>query len=237
MEEYLCALYKKILLQGRMYVFQNHVCFYSNVFGYTKVKTIALKDVTIVNRAYTAQVVFNAIEIVHKGKCEFFTSFIFPTRTYTTHARLARVLEVRQDFCRPEDALGRARRRAKRRRRRSKRRSAIVAGGEGDARRGRPAATANDAHGRNRRTRLGGVTLRIARRGTRRRRRSVLVSATRTLLWTRASPRLRRPPSRAASTADAPARPRSRLASSPVLAAASAGGEELDEPSALRADL
>ena len=48
-EEYLCALYKKILLQGRMYVFQNHVCFYSNVFGYTKVKTIALKDVTIVN--------------------------------------------------------------------------------------------------------------------------------------------------------------------------------------------
>ena len=86
-EEYLCALYKKILLQGRMYVFQNHVCFYSNVFGYTKVKTIALKDVTIVNRAYTAQVVFNAIEIVHKGKCEFFTSFIFPDRTYKTITR------------------------------------------------------------------------------------------------------------------------------------------------------
>ena len=42
-EEYLCALYKKILLQGRMYVFTNHVCFYSNVFGYTKKKTIALK--------------------------------------------------------------------------------------------------------------------------------------------------------------------------------------------------
>ena len=86
-EEYLCALYKKILLQGRMYVFQNHVCFYSNVFGYTKIKTIALEDVTIVNRAYTAQVVFNAIEIVHKGKCEFFTSFIFPDRTYKTITR------------------------------------------------------------------------------------------------------------------------------------------------------
>ncbi len=39
----MCALYKKILLQGRMYVFTNHVCFYSNVFGYTKKKTIALK--------------------------------------------------------------------------------------------------------------------------------------------------------------------------------------------------
>lgn len=57
-EEYLCALYKKILLQGRMYVFTNYVCFYSNVFGYTKVKTIALKDVMIVNRAYTAQGTF-----------------------------------------------------------------------------------------------------------------------------------------------------------------------------------
>ena len=85
-EEYLCALYKKILLQGRMYLFTDHVCFYSNVFGYTKIKTIALKDVTIVKRAYTVQVVPNAVEIVHKGKTEFFTSFIFPDKAYKTIA-------------------------------------------------------------------------------------------------------------------------------------------------------
>ena len=85
-EEYLCALYKKILLQGRMYLFADHVCFYSNVFGYTKIKTIALKDVTIVKRAYTVQVVPNAVEIVHKGKTEFFTSFIFPDKAYKTIA-------------------------------------------------------------------------------------------------------------------------------------------------------
>ena len=50
-EEYLCALYKKILLQGRMYLFSNYVCFYSNVFGYQKKKVIALKNVTIINKA------------------------------------------------------------------------------------------------------------------------------------------------------------------------------------------
>ena len=81
-EEYLCALYKKILLQGRMYLFRNYVCFYSNVFGYQKNKVIPLKDVTIVRRAYTVKVVPNAIEIVRNGKCEFFTSFIFPDRAY-----------------------------------------------------------------------------------------------------------------------------------------------------------
>ena len=62
------------------------MCFYSNVFGYTKIKTIALKDVTIVKRAYTVQVVPNAVEIVHKGKTEFFTSFIFPDKAYKTIA-------------------------------------------------------------------------------------------------------------------------------------------------------
>ena len=33
-EEYNCALQRKILLQGKMYVFSSYVCFYSNVFGY-----------------------------------------------------------------------------------------------------------------------------------------------------------------------------------------------------------
>ena len=31
--DYMCALHHKILLQGKMYVFENYVCFYSNVFG------------------------------------------------------------------------------------------------------------------------------------------------------------------------------------------------------------
>ena len=35
---YTCALSKDILLQGKMFVSQNWICFYSNIFGYeTKV--------------------------------------------------------------------------------------------------------------------------------------------------------------------------------------------------------
>ena len=37
---YTCALSKDILLQGKMFVSQNWICFYSNIFGYeTKVCT------------------------------------------------------------------------------------------------------------------------------------------------------------------------------------------------------
>ena len=96
-EEYLCALYKKILLQGRMYLFRNYVL-YSNVFGYQKNKVILLKDVTIVRRAYTVKVVPNAIEIVCNGKCEFFTPFIFPDRAYRNITNAWKEQPVREDL-------------------------------------------------------------------------------------------------------------------------------------------
>jgi hypothetical protein len=35
-EDFNCALQKKILLQGHMYLFDRYVCFYSNIFGYEK---------------------------------------------------------------------------------------------------------------------------------------------------------------------------------------------------------
>ena len=43
MDDFVCALQKKILLQGRMYVFEHYVCFYANVFGYIKKLVIPLK--------------------------------------------------------------------------------------------------------------------------------------------------------------------------------------------------
>jgi hypothetical protein len=80
--DYMCALYSKILLQGKMYVFENYVCFYSNVFGYTKIRTIPFRKITLINRAKTAMVFPNAIEITHDGKTDFFTSFIFPEKSF-----------------------------------------------------------------------------------------------------------------------------------------------------------
>ena len=42
-EDFHCALQKKICLQGRLYLFQHHVCFYSNLFGFIKSKVIPLQ--------------------------------------------------------------------------------------------------------------------------------------------------------------------------------------------------
>ena len=37
-DDFSCALKKRMLLQGRMYVFQEHACFHCNLFGYQKIK-------------------------------------------------------------------------------------------------------------------------------------------------------------------------------------------------------
>ena len=80
-DEYSCALHKKILLQGRMYVFTSKVCFFSNVFGYVTKKTLDLKAVTSVRK--TNNMGFpNSIEIVYNGKVYFFTSFLYRNEAY-----------------------------------------------------------------------------------------------------------------------------------------------------------
>ena len=231
-EEYLCALYKKILLQGRMYVFENHVCFYSNVFGYTKVKTIALKDVTIVNRAYTAQVVFNAIEIVHKGKCEFFTSFIFPDRTYKTITRAWRACSRYAKIFADQKTLSGAH---------DAERSGD-GGGVSDEARSSPEVRAmlGEVDPRRPRTTLTDETDGPGSAGSLSASRDVERDEDAEASSKRdedASLDARVPAFKAATVAGGvhgrrASAPALRLASSPVLAAASAGGEELDEPSA-----
>lgn len=39
----MCALRKRILLQGRLYICEHYICFYSHLFGYMKEKVIPLK--------------------------------------------------------------------------------------------------------------------------------------------------------------------------------------------------
>lgn len=81
-QDFNCALQKKILLQGHMYLFEHYVCFYSNIFGYEKKKIIVLKDVTSVRKARTAGLFPNAIEIVAWGKKSFFASFLSRDEAY-----------------------------------------------------------------------------------------------------------------------------------------------------------
>ncbi|MEW5311086.1 MAG: hypothetical protein WDW38_002829 [Sanguina aurantia] len=75
-DEFYCALRKRVLLQGSLYVFDHYVCFSSNVFGYTKKKVIAFKDVVAVRKKTHCRFP-NSLEFEDRdGQKEFFTSFL-----------------------------------------------------------------------------------------------------------------------------------------------------------------
>ncbi|PKA53325.1 C2 and GRAM domain-containing protein [Apostasia shenzhenica] len=82
LQDFNCALQENILLQGHMYLFVHHICFYSNIFGFETKKTIAFHEVTCVRKAKTAAIFPNAIEIATGGKKHFFGSFLSRDEAY-----------------------------------------------------------------------------------------------------------------------------------------------------------
>lgn len=72
-DECSCALSKRILLHGRMYIFDQHVCFTSNLFGWVKQKVIPLHQIKDIKKKRNCGFP-NSIQITWKKK-EFFTSF------------------------------------------------------------------------------------------------------------------------------------------------------------------
>uniref|UniRef100_A0A6P7FYF8 Protein Aster-B isoform X3 n=1 Tax=Diabrotica virgifera virgifera TaxID=50390 RepID=A0A6P7FYF8_DIAVI len=80
--DYSCALQKEILQQGRLYVTQNYLCFYANIFGWETNLTIKWKDVAAITKEKTALVIPNAVLISTKGEKYFFTSFVSREKTY-----------------------------------------------------------------------------------------------------------------------------------------------------------
>lgn len=75
-QDFNCAFQESILLQGHMYLFVRHICFYSNIFGFETKKIIAFKEITSVKRAKTAGIFPTAIEIFAGGRKYFFASFL-----------------------------------------------------------------------------------------------------------------------------------------------------------------
>uniref|UniRef100_A0A061R0Z2 Gram domain-containing protein 1a-like n=1 Tax=Tetraselmis sp. GSL018 TaxID=582737 RepID=A0A061R0Z2_9CHLO len=77
-DDWSCALQSqaKILLQGRLYLLSNFLCFYSNVFGFVKKLVIPLKDVDAIRKKKNVKVIPNSIEVVYRGEEYFFTSFL-----------------------------------------------------------------------------------------------------------------------------------------------------------------
>ncbi|XP_029929339.1 protein Aster-A isoform X2 [Myripristis murdjan] len=86
--DYSCALQKDILLQGRLYLSENWLCFYSNIFRWETTITILLKDVTTLTKEKTAKLIPNAIQISTDHDKHFFTSFGARDRSYMMIFRL-----------------------------------------------------------------------------------------------------------------------------------------------------
>jgi len=81
LDDFMCALSKKVLLQGRLFVFERHFCFYSSLFGYHKAKVIPLDAIDDISRKKNVGFP-NSIQVIWDAggtagvKKEFFTSFL-----------------------------------------------------------------------------------------------------------------------------------------------------------------
>ncbi|XP_037707789.1 membrane-anchored lipid-binding protein YSP2 isoform X11 [Drosophila subpulchrella] len=73
--DYSCALQRDILVQGRLYVSQNYVCFHANIFSWETYVSIKWKDVTAITKEKTALVIPNAISITSGKDKYFFATF------------------------------------------------------------------------------------------------------------------------------------------------------------------
>ncbi|KAJ3665836.1 hypothetical protein Zmor_001305 [Zophobas morio] len=80
--DYSCALQKEILVQGRLYVTQNYLCFYANIFGWETTVTLKWKEVSAITKEKTARVIPNAVLICTRTEKYFFTSFVARDKTY-----------------------------------------------------------------------------------------------------------------------------------------------------------
>nr|XP_045758846.1 protein Aster-C isoform X2 [Mirounga angustirostris] len=100
--DYACALQRDILLQGRLYLSENWLCFYSNIFRWETTICIALKNITFMTKEKTARLIPNAIQIVTEGEKFFFTSFGARDRSYLSIFRLWQNVLLEKSLTRQE---------------------------------------------------------------------------------------------------------------------------------------
>ncbi|KAJ2783886.1 hypothetical protein H4R18_001442 [Coemansia javaensis] len=76
-EDYGCALQRDILVQGRLYLTESFVCFYSNIFGWVTTLVIAFDEIVSLEKRMTALIIPNAIQVSTLHAKHFFGSFIY----------------------------------------------------------------------------------------------------------------------------------------------------------------
>ena len=81
-EDYSCALQREIILAGRIYVSEGHICFSSNILGWVTTLVISFDEVVSVEKETTAMVFPNAIAIQTLHARHTFRSLLSREATY-----------------------------------------------------------------------------------------------------------------------------------------------------------
>ncbi|KAJ1899364.1 hypothetical protein LPJ81_004155 [Coemansia sp. IMI 209127] len=81
-DDYICALQRDILVQGRLYLTENYVCFFSNIFGWVTSLTIAFDEIVSMEKKMTALIIPNAIQISTLHAKHAFSSFMYRDSAY-----------------------------------------------------------------------------------------------------------------------------------------------------------
>ncbi|OAX35402.1 hypothetical protein K503DRAFT_868295 [Rhizopogon vinicolor AM-OR11-026] len=89
-EDYGCALQREILIQGRIYISENHICFHANIFGWITDLSIPIYEITAIEKKMTAFVIPNAIQITTRQAKYTFASFLSRDTTYDVIANIWR---------------------------------------------------------------------------------------------------------------------------------------------------
>ncbi|CAF1038507.1 unnamed protein product [Adineta steineri] len=95
--DYSCAWQKDILVQGRMYLSQNYLCFYANILNWKTILCLKFEDIVGITREKTAKVISNAIAVkTNKTEKYFFASFVTRDKTYTIMYRIWQAVKDNQ---------------------------------------------------------------------------------------------------------------------------------------------
>ncbi|SNX84843.1 related to YSP2 - protein involved in programmed cell death [Melanopsichium pennsylvanicum] len=81
-EDYGCAFVREILIQGRLYISENHLCFKANIFGWVTNVVLPFSEIISIEKRMTAFVIPNAIQISTLQSKHNFTSFLSRDATY-----------------------------------------------------------------------------------------------------------------------------------------------------------
>ena len=81
-EDYSCALQREIILAGRIYISEGHICFSSNILGWVTTLVIGFDEVIAIEKESTAMVFPNAIAIQTLHARHTFRSLLSRESTY-----------------------------------------------------------------------------------------------------------------------------------------------------------